>query len=402
MQTAPTMNLDVPGLDTLDLDGKRVLVRVDFNVPMKEGRVTDDTRIRAALPTIEALLERGATPILITHLGRPKGREVEELRVGPIAERLRELSGREVVKADACRGRVALEAIESCPEGGIVLLENVRFEAAEERGAPELTMDLAALGQFFVNDAFGASHRDHASVSGLPRQLPSAAGKLLQRELEAFKRVLDAPERPFVLVLGGAKVGDKLPVIENLLDKVDAVVIGGGMAYTFLKAKGVAIGDSLVQEDQLDLVRQTLAKAEEKGVEILLPSDHVVAPSIEAAAEARTVEGEIPDGQKGLDVGPESAKRFAERIASAKTLVWNGPMGVFEVDAFAKGTEAVGQAVADCAGFTVVGGGDSVAAIEKLGLAGKIGHVSTGGGASLELLEGRELPGIAALTQQPA
>ena len=394
------MKLDVPGIDSLNLERTRVLIRVDFNVPMKDGVVGDDTRIRASLPTIRAVLEAGGKPILLTHLGRPKGKIVEELRVGPIAARLRELLGSEVIHARACRGPEAASAIEQCPPGGVVMLENVRFEPGEEKGDAELARDFAALGDVFVNDAFGASHRAHASVSGIPALLPSAAGHLLLAEIQAFQRVLHEPARPFVLVLGGAKVSDKLPVIEHLLESVDRVLVGGGMAYTFLVAQGLEVGGSLVQRDQLELVTKTAARAKELGVELLLPHDHVVAAEISASAITRTVDGPIPAGTMGLDIGPESAARYAEAIEGAGTVVWNGPMGVFELPPFALGTETVGKAVAACRGFTVVGGGDSVAAIEQLGLADRIDHVSTGGGASLKLLEGRDLPGIAALASR--
>ncbi len=394
------MKLDVPGLDSLDLAGRRVLIRVDFNVPMQEGVVGDDTRIRASLPTIRAVLAAGGKPILLTHLGRPKGKVVESLRVGPLAERLRELLGVPVVHVPACRGQEAQAGIAAAPAGGVVLLENVRFEPGEERGDAELARDFAALGDAFVNDAFGASHRAHASVSGIAAHLPSAAGLLLLAEVEAFQRVLVDPARPFVLVVGGAKVSDKLPVIEHLLDTVDRVLIGGGMAYTFLVAQGIAVGKSLVQTEQLDQVRRTLARAAERGVELLLPVDHVTAAEFAADAPATTVTGPIPAERMALDIGPRTAELYAERIADAGTLVWNGPMGVFEFPAFAAGTRAVGQAVAACRGYTVVGGGDSVAAIEELGLAARIGHVSTGGGASLELLEGRDLPGISALARR--
>ncbi len=395
------MRLDPPGLDQLPVEGKRVLVRVDFNVPLKGGVIGDDTRIRAALPTLRALLERGAQPVLLTHLGRPKGQVVEELRLDPVAARLGELLGTPVVKLDESTGPAVEAAIAAAAPGSVVLLENVRFHAGETKGDPELVAAFAALGEVFVNDAFGTSHRDHASVAGLARMLPSAAGLLLQRELVAFRRVLEGPARPLVAILGGAKVSDKLGVIDHLLDKVDAILIGGGMAYTFLKSRGEPIGNSLVQDDRLDEVRACSAKAEAKGVRLLLPSDHVVASEFGADAVAQTVDT-IPDGTLGLDIGPRSQAAYAEAIASAGTVIWNGPMGVFEWPAFRSGTETVGRAVADCSGYTVVGGGDSVAAIELLGLADRIGHISTGGGASLELLEGRELPGIAALGLAPA
>ena len=391
------MNLDVPGLEALDVAGKRVLVRVDFNVPFdEERRITDDTRIRAALPTIEALRERGATPILATHLGRPKGKVVEELRVGAVAERLRELSGVEVIVLSDSAGPEVEAAVQAAPADAIVLLENVRFHPGETQGDPELARAYARLADCFVNDAFGSSHRDHASVSGVARELPAAAGLLLQRELQAFRKVLTDPERPLVAILGGAKVSDKLPVITSLLERCDEILIGGGMAYTFLVARGDEVGDSLVQEDQLGAVRANLARAAELGKRLLLPVDHVVAEGFHADSPAEVLDS-IPAGKMALDVGPRTRELYAERIAGARSVVWNGPMGVFEWESFRGGTEAVGRAVAASAGYTVVGGGDSVAAIELLGLRDRIDHISTGGGASLELLEGRDLPGIVAL-----
>jgi len=394
------MKLDVPGLDSLDLSGKRVLIRVDFNVPMKEegGQrvITDDTRIRRALPTIRRVLAAGGQPILFTHLGRPKGQVVEELRLDPVGLRLAELLGSNVLKCDESCGETAKQAIAGASQGTVCLMENVRFHAGETKGDSELVAAFAELGDCFVNDAFGTSHRDHASVAGLARVLPSAAGDLLLAEIEAFKRVLEEPARPLVAILGGAKVSDKLTVIDHLLDKVDAILVGGGMAYTFLKARGEGIGTSLCQDDQLDLVRAAEAKAKEKGVRLLLPTDHVVAEAFGAEGPTRTV-GEIPDGWMALDIGPETQAAYVAEIAGARTLVWNGPMGVFELAPFRAGTEAVGRAVADCPGYCVVGGGDSVAAVEQFGLAERIDHISTGGGASLELLEGRALPGITAL-----
>ena len=397
------MNLDVPGLDSLDLQGKRVLIRVDFNVPMKAAEdgtraITDDTRIRRALPTIRRVLAEGGKPVLFTHLGRPKGEVKDELRLDPVGFRLAELLGSNVLKVDESTGDVPAQAIAGAAEGTTVLLENVRFHPGETKGAPELVEAFAALGDCFVNDAFGTSHRDHASVAGLGRTLPSAAGELLLGEIAAFRRVLDDPARPLVAILGGAKVSDKLTVIDNLLDKVDALLVGGGMAYTFLKARGEGIGNSLVQDDQLELVRAAVRKAEERGVRLLLPTDHVVSEAFDAAAPTRTVD-QIPDGWMALDIGPATAAAYAAEIAGAQTVVWNGPMGVFELAPFRAGTEAVGRAVADCPGYCVVGGGDSGAAVELFGLAERIDHISTGGGASLELLEGRELPGIGALSR---
>jgi len=393
------MRLDAPRVSDLELAGRRVLVRVDFNVPLAGGVITDDTRIRAALPTLRTLLEGGATPVLLTHLGRPKGEVVEELRVDPVARRLEELLGSPVNKCDESVGAVASDAVSSAPKGACVLMENVRFHGGETRGDPELSAAFAALGDAFVGDAFGAAHRDHASVSGAARLLPSAAGHLLEAELSAFARVLDEPARPLVAILGGAKVSDKLTVIENLLEKVDALLVGGGMAYTFLAARGVEVGSSLLEEDKFDLVRACEARAAELGTELLLPVDHVVASEFSEDAAALEVDSEaVPAGKLALDIGPRTRARFAEVVRGAQTVVWNGPMGVFEWDAFSLGTQAVGEAVAACEGYTVVGGGDSVAALGKLGLRDAVSHVSTGGGASLELLEGKELPGVAALS----
>jgi phosphoglycerate kinase len=385
------------GLEALDLADKRVLMRVDFNVPLQDGRITDDTRIRAALPTIAEIRERGGRPVLMSHLGRPKGEVREELRLTPVAERLGELLGAPVLKLDGSAGAEVEAALAAAPADAVVLLENVRFHAGETKGDPELAAAYAKLGDVFVNDAFGTSHRDQCSVAGVARLLPSVAGRLLEREIAAFDRVLREPERPLVAILGGAKVSDKLMVIESLLDVVDALLVGGGMAYTFLKAEGHSIGTSLVEEDRLDSVRASAAKARELGKELLLPVDHVIADRFAADADARECEVDIPDGWMGLDIGPRTRALYAERIADARTLVWNGPMGVFEMERFRAGTESVGRAVADCPGYTVVGGGDSVAAVQLLELAERIDHISTGGGASLELLEGKELPGIAAL-----
>jgi len=389
------MSFDIPGLDTLEVSGRRVLVRVDFNVPFDEdGKISDDTRVRAALPTIRTILERGGQPVLLCHLGRPKGQVVESLRVDPIAACLEGHLGRKVVKLDESAGPVAEAGVAATDE--VVLLENVRFHPGETKGDPELARAYSALGEAFVNDAFGASHRDHASVCGPARHLPAAAGLLLQKEIDAFQRVLEDPARPLVAILGGAKVSDKLPVVTRLVEVCDAVLIGGGMAYTFLKAMGHSVGTSLVQEDQLEAVKENLARAASTGCEIGLPCDHVVAERFAADAPAELVE-EIPEGRMGLDIGPRSRENFAARIRDARTVVWNGPMGVFEWPSFRAGTEAVGRAVAASAGYTVAGGGDSVAALELLGLAGELDHVSTGGGASLELLEGKLLPGFAAL-----
>ena len=392
------MRLTAPRVSELELRGQRVLVRVDFNVPLKDGVITDDTRIRAALPTLRELLAAGAKPVLLTHLGRPKGVVVEALRVDPVAARLEELLGSAVVKCDHSVGEEPAAAIAASPEGACVLLENVRFHPGETKGDAELSAAFAALGDAFVGDAFGAAHRDHASVSGAARLLPSAAGHLLEAELSSFAKVLEEPERPLVAILGGAKVSDKLTVIENLLEKVDALLVGGGMAYTFLAARGVEVGTSLLEEDKFDLVRACEARAAELGTELLLPLDHVVATEFKEDAAPEVIDGvAVPSGSMAMDIGPKTRERFAEVICGAKTVVWNGPMGVFEWDSFSGGTKAVGEAVAACEGYTVVGGGDSVAALGKLGLRESVSHVSTGGGASLELLEGKELPGVVAL-----
>ncbi len=391
------MKLDIPGLADLDVAGKRVLVRVDFNVPQaKDGTITDDTRLRAAVPTVRAILERGGRPILMSHLGRPEGQVVESMRLTPVAARFSQLLGAPVEKLRESAGPAVEAAVRRLPEGTVCMLENVRFHEGETKGDPELAAAFARLGDVFVNDAFGTSHRDHASVCGVARLLPAAAGLLLQQEIAAFRRVLEAPAAPFVAVLGGAKVSDKLPVVEHLLERVDALVVGGGMAYTFLTARGEPVGSSLVQHVQVESVRASLARASALGKTIHLPIDHVVAERFAADAPAQVV-ATIPAGRMGLDIGPATRERFASVVRRAATVVWNGPMGVFEWEAFRAGTEAVGRAVAACPGYTVVGGGDSVAAIELLGLGQDIDHISTGGGASLELLEGRSLPGIEVL-----
>ena len=396
------MNLKTPHLADLSFAKARVLVRVDFNVPVDDhGAITDDTRIRAALPTIREIQKRGGRPVLMSHLGRPKGKVVESMRLTAMGKRLQELLGSPVVKLDDCIGPAVRAAIDAAPTGTVVLLENVRFHAGDEKSDPAFARELAANGDVFVNDAFGSSHRDHASVCGVARLLPSAAGLLLEREIAAFLRVLGAPEKPYVAILGGAKISDKLKVIDNLLERVSTLLVGGGMAYTLMKAKGGRVGKSLVQIDQLDTVKAALDKAAKLGVEVCLPEDHVCAETFDEQAKAIATGIDIPDGLMGLDIGPKTRATYAARIAVAKTVIWNGPMGVFEWPAFRGGTEAVGKAVAACPGYTVIGGGDSVAAIEMLGLASKIKHISTGGGASLELLEGTLLPGIAVL-QRPA
>jgi phosphoglycerate kinase len=379
-----------------DVTGKRVLVRVDFNVPLEGGQITDDTRIRAALPTIRDLRERGAAVILMSHLGRPKGKPEEKYRLAPVAVRLAELLGAEVQTVGSVVGPEVAATVRALQPGQVFLLENLRFEPGEEKNDPELARQLAALADLYVNDAFGAAHRAHASTEAVAHLLPAYAGYLMERELAALGRLLQAPERPFAAILGGAKVSDKLAVIDNLLGKVDVLVVGGGMANTFLLAQGVDIGRSLGERDLADQARLILERAASGGVAFELPSDVVVAPNLDNEGRVVPV-GEIPGDEAVYDIGPDTRAAFAARIAGARTVFWNGPMGVFERPAFAAGTRAVAEAVANCDGMTVIGGGDSVAAVEQLGYADRIDHISTGGGASLELLEGRELPGVAAI-----
>ncbi len=394
------MTLQAPSLDSLALDGKTVLIRVDFNVPRDgDGNITDDTRIRAALPTLRAVQKAGGKVVCLMHLGRPKGQVVEDLRVGGIGKRLAELLDAPVTALAESTGETVKEVVAAAAPDSVLLLENVRFHAGETKGDSALAKQYAQLGDVFVNDAFGASHRAHSSVSGIAECLPSAAGLLLIKEVEAFGKVLNDPSRPFVAILGGAKVSDKLTVIENLIDKVDVLLVGGGMAYTFLAAQGHSVGDSLVESSQIDLCKAALAKAKAKGVRLVLPVDHVTADRFAADAETAVCDVDIPEGVMALDIGPKSQALYAAEVEAAKTVVWNGPMGVFEMQAFRAGTAAVGQALGRCSGYTVVGGGDSVAAIGLLGLEDAVDHISTGGGASLELLEGKNLPGIASLGQ---
>ena len=383
----------------VEVRGKRVLVRADFNVPLDEqGQITDDTRIRASLPTIEYLIKEGARVILTSHLGRPKGKVNPKYSLAPVAKRLSEDLGQDVVLAGDCVGGVALDAVNKLQDGQVLLLENVRFHAEEEKNDPTFARDLSALAELFVNDAFGTAHRAHASTEGITHYLPAVAGLLMQKEVEFMGNALERPEHPFVAIIGGAKVSDKIGVIENLLEKVDALIIGGGMANTFLKAQGFQVGKSLLEEDKVELAKQLIEKAKAKGVELELPIDVVVAKAFEADAPHRTVRVTgIQADEMALDIGAASAESFGARILTARTVIWNGPMGVFEMDAFAKGTERVAQAVASCGGITIVGGGDSVAAVEKMGVADRMTHISTGGGASLEFLEGKVLPGVAAL-----
>lgn len=395
----------IANLSAADLSGKRVLVRVDFNVPLDEqGNITDDTRIRAALPTIQDLTSKGAKVILTSHFGRPKGKVVDSMRLTPVANRLSELLGQPVTKTNDCIGDEVASAVAGMQNGQVALLENVRFYGEEEANDPEFSKKLAAVADLYVNDAFGTAHRAHASTEGVTHYLkPSVAGYLIEKELQYLQNAIENPQRPLAAIIGGSKVSSKITVIETLLEKVDKLLIGGGMIFTFYKARGLNVGKSLVEDEFLDLAKLLEAKAKEKGVQLLLPTDVVVADKFDKDAEAKTVSVEnIPDGWMGLDIGPDSVKVFQDALADCKSVIWNGPMGVFEFDKFAKGTEAIARTLADLTktgAITIIGGGDSVAAVEKVGVADQMSHISTGGGASLELLEGKVLPGIAALDE---
>ncbi len=390
--------MDVPTLNDGAFDGKKVLVRVDFNVPLQDGAVSDDARIRAALPTIRFLRDAGARIILCSHLGRPKGQRVPEMSLQPVAAYLAELLDAPVAFADDCVGDAAQTAANALDDGDVLLLENLRFHQEETAGDAAFAQQLASLADAYVNDAFGTAHRAHASTALVAEHLPSYAGFLIQKELECLGDALTEPARPFTAILGGAKVSDKISVIEALIPKVDRLIVGGGMAFTFLKAQGHEVGNSLVEDDRLELALQLLKQADAAGVDVLLPSDVVAAKEFAADADHSVVDAHaIPSEQMGLDIGPATAQSFAAAIQDSGTVLWNGPMGVFEWEPFAAGTRTVAEAVARCAGTTIVGGGDSAAAAKQFGVTDQMTHVSTGGGASLEFLEGKELPGIAAL-----
>ena len=385
----------------VDLTGKKCLVRVDFNVPLKDGIVTDDTRIRAALPTLKYILDqKGSTLILMSHLGRPKGEVKKEFSLEQVKSRLAELLGKNVLMAPDCIGPEVKAIIDASSPGDVILLENLRFHSEETKNDSGFAEALARNGDVYINDAFGTAHRAHASTEGVTHFLPSAAGFLIEKEVKFFELLLSNPEKPFVAVVGGAKVSSKIGVLESLLDRCSILIIAGGMAYTFLKVQGRSIGKSLFEAEYVETAKEVLKKAEEKGVEILLPVDHVGAEEFSAEAEAVYVDSvDLPDNLMGMDIGIKTIELYRNAIKKAKSLVWNGPMGVFEFETFSKGTIAIAESVADCSGTTVVGGGDSVAAVNKFGFKDKIDHVSTGGGASLEYLEGKTLPGIAALKE---
>ncbi len=385
----------------IEVKGQRVFVRVDFNVPMADGVITDDTRIRAAIPTIEYLVEQGAKVILASHLGRPKGEVKEEMRLTAVGVRLAELIGKPVTKLDESIGKEVEKAVTNMQDGDILLLENVRFHAGEEKNDPALAEAFSKLADVYVNDAFGAAHRAHASTEGIAKHVPAVSGFLMQKELDVLGKALSSPERPFTAIIGGAKVKDKIGVIESLLEKVDHLIIGGGLSFTFIKAQGYDIGKSLLEEDKIELAKSFIDKAKAKGVQLHMPIDAVVANEFSKDAETKIVDVDaIPADWMGLDIGPKTAANYAEVIQNSKLIIWNGPMGVFEMDKFASGTKTVAEAMANTAGYTVIGGGDSAAAVEKFDVADKMDHISTGGGASLELMEGKELPGIVALNDK--
>lgn len=393
------MQYNKKSVEDIDVSGKKVIARCDFNVPQDEnGNITDDKRIRASLETINYLLDHNAAVILCSHLGRPKGEVNMKYSLAPVAKRLSELLGKEVKLAKDVVGEDAKKLAAEVKPGEVVLLENVRFEKGETKNDAALAKAMADMADIYVNDAFGTAHRAHASTAGIADYLPAVCGFLIKKEISIMGKALSDPARPFVAILGGAKVSDKIGVIENLIDKCDTIIIGGGMAYTFAKAQGGSIGKSLCEDDKLDYARQMIAKAQEKGVKLLLPTDTVAATEFAADAESLVVPTDaIPDDMEGLDIGPETVQLFCDAVRGAGTVVWNGPMGVFEFEKFAAGTRAMAQALADSGAVTIVGGGDSAAAVEQMGFADRITHISTGGGASLEFLEGKELPGVACL-----
>jgi phosphoglycerate kinase len=385
----------------VDVSGKRIFVRVDFNVPLEGSTITDDTRIRETVPTIQYLIERGARVILASHLGRPSGQVVEALRLSPVAQRLSELLGRKVTMASGSVGEAVAQQVAKLANGDVILLENVRFEPGEERNDPQLAQAFASLAENYVNDAFGAAHRAHASTEGIAHYLPGVSGLLMEKELAVLGKALSNPDRPFTAIIGGAKVKDKIDVIQNLLDIADHVIIGGGLAYTFLKAQGYEIGKSLVDNGKLEVALEFLEKAKARGVNFMLPTDIVICDKFSADAMTKVVNlSGIPTDWEGIDIGPNTRAAYASVIAQSKLVVWNGPMGVFEIEPFSHGTRAVAEACAATAAYTVIGGGDSAAAVEKFGLANRMDHISTGGGASLEFMEGKALPGVVALQDQ--
>ncbi len=391
-------------IEDLNVKGKKVLVRCDFNVPMDENKnITDDTRIKSAIPTIKYIIDNGGMAIVMSHLGRPKGEPKPEFSLEPVAKKFSELVGKEVVFAadDNVVGENAKKAVSEMKEGDIVLLQNTRYRKEEEKNGEEFAAELASLGDLYVNDAFGTAHRAHASNVGVSKILPSGMGYLVKKEIDFMGKAMSNPERPFVAILGGAKVSDKIEVIESLMEKVDSLIIGGGMAFTFLKAKGYEVGKSLLEEDKIELAKSLMEKAEAKNVKMLIPIDSVVGKEFSNDTEIKVVASDqMPEDMMGLDIGPETIKVFADEIKNAKTVVWNGPMGVFEMSNFAKGTIGVAEAMAECDGMTIVGGGDSAAAVEQFGFDDKMSHISTGGGASLEFFEGKILPGIDAIEEK--
>ncbi len=388
-------------IQDVEVKGQKVFCRVDFNVPMQDGEVTDDTRIRAALPTIQHLIEQGAKVILASHLGRPKGEAVDELRLDPVAKRLSDLLGQTVTKTDEAYGSEVDKAISEMENSDVLLLENVRFYPGEEKNDAELAKEFANLADLYVNDAFGAAHRAHASTEGIAQHLPAVAGFLMEKELRVLGNALKDPERPFTAIIGGAKVKDKIGVIDHLIDKVDNLIIGGGLAYTFVKAQGYEIGQSLLEEDKIDLAKQYMEKAKEKGVNFYMPQDVIVGDDFSNDANTQVVNiDSIPADWEAMDIGPKTVELYADIVKSSKLVIWNGPMGVFELETFANGTKGVAEALGQTEGYSVIGGGDSAAAVEKFGYADQMDHISTGGGASLEFMEGKDLPGVVALNDK--